>query len=91
MIITMVINQILLVLEDIILIFASPVRDFLLDVSSHFVSLYVPVIIYDVIALAVYFLPMSTILILAGITLTLVSVNLILSFVRWFVHAFGII
>ena len=91
MIITMVINQLLLVIEDLILVFASPVRDFLIDASTNFISLQVPVIIYDVIALSIYFLPIGTILSLAGITLILITVNLVLAFIRWFVHAFGVI
>lgn len=65
--------------------------NYLASIGSNLSILTVPSTIYDFISLVKYFLPMGTILVMFSITVALISIGLVLSFLHFLAHILGII
>lgn len=69
----------------------SPVHDLIVSFAQTLNVLYIPVIIYDSISLAILFLPIGTVLSLLSITLCLIAIQIVHSAVRFLFHFFGLV
>lgn len=67
----------------------APIHDFIGQLGSKIIALEIPVTLYDIIAVGTFFLPMGTILTLMSITGMLISISIIISFIRFILHFGG--
>lgn len=86
-----IVQQIFNLVDYLVGLFFSPVIDLMADMSQYIQALTVPVVFYDILHLAMFFLPVGTIAILLGFTTLLISMQLIHSIARWLLHFFGLI
>ena len=71
--------------------FFSPVVDMWSNLSGYIYALTIPVVFYDVLHLATFFLPTGTILVLFCITSAFISLEIVHSVARWLIHFCGLI
>lgn len=60
----------------------NPIYVLLMDAGTYISGLQVPAILYEVISISMYFVPYGTILLLFQITIGLVGIAIILSFIN---------
>ena len=85
------INRIMLILDSMAAAFLDPFVDYLNNSTASLSALRVPVLLTDLFRLSTFFLPMGTIALLLSVTIILIIIEIIHSFVRWVVHLFGLI
>ena len=69
----------------------DPFIDYLNNSTSSLSALRVPVILLDLFRLSTFFLPMGTIGLLLSVSIILIILQIVHSFLRWIVHLFGLI
>lgn len=86
MILVILINFIYQVSLNFILLFTSPIHDQLVNLSTRITALQIPVTLYELFAVACYFLPMGTITTLLLITISLISLQIVNAIFRFIIH-----
>lgn len=84
-----ILNWFLDLTNHVFLALFAPIHDFIQQLGTKILALHIPVTLYDIIALGTYFLPMGTIIALLSITGMLISISIVLSFVRFIIHFGG--
>lgn len=72
-------------------LFTSPVHDVVANLATNITGLQVPLIFYDVINMAVLFLPVGTIFVLFSITTALICISTVLGFAHFALHFLGVL
>lgn len=84
-----ILNWFLDLTNNIFLTLFNPIHDFIQQLSTKIIALSIPSTIYDIFAVGTYFLPMGTVLTLLSITAMLISISIVLSFIRFILHFGG--
>lgn len=85
------INRIMAILDSMAAATLDPFVDYLNNSTASLSALRVPVILSDLLRLSTFFLPMGTIGLLLSVTIILILIEIVHSFIRWVVHLFGLI
>ena len=86
-----ILNRLMQILDSMAASALDPFVDFLNNSTASLSALRVPVVLYDILRLAFFFLPMGTIGLLMSVTIFLIMIEIVHCFARWVVHLFGLI